>query len=59
MTGLKKRKHLSTTKVVVSKRAPAKKRVLVAKPAKRPIDYASLRKSTMKRFGKTLAYLAK
>jgi hypothetical protein len=37
----------------------ASRTVLVAKPRKKPINYAALRKSTMARYSKTLARLAK
>jgi hypothetical protein len=33
--------------------------VLVAKPVKEPVDQAELRRELMRRFSKTLAYLAK
>lgn len=46
------------TAAFVQKNANAGKRVLVAKP-KKNVDYAALRKATMVRFSRTIAYLAK
>ena len=44
---------------VTDKLIGAPKGILVAKPTKKPVDYAALRKSVMARYSKTLAHLAK
>jgi hypothetical protein len=54
------KKYSASFVTFVTKRVIGKpKSIMVAKPTKKPIDYATLRKSVMARYSKTLAHLAK
>jgi hypothetical protein len=57
--GALKRYSASFVTFVMNRIIGAPKEILVAKPTKKPVDYAALRKSVMARYGKTLAHLAK
>jgi hypothetical protein len=54
------KKYSASVVTFVTNRVIGKpKGILVAKPTKKPVDYAALRKSAMARYSKTLARLAK
>lgn len=57
--GALKRISASFVAYVTEKVTRAHKDVLVARPKRKPVDYATLRKSAMARYRKTLARLAK
>jgi hypothetical protein len=57
--GAIKRYSASFVTFVTNRIFGAPKDILIAKPTKKAVDYAALRKSVMARYSKTLAHLAK
>ena len=59
MTGLKSRSRAKSPKKAAAKSMSKKSMVVRARPAKGSPDYEGLAKDAIKKFRKTLAYLAK
>ena len=59
MAALERERITAANQSVARNERATNKPVYPAKPTQGPIDYAALRKGVMKRFPKTLAYLAR